>query len=324
MNKLCLANIDYASSDGRRGHMTDEGQQLQGGLAAAGWILAGHGFGDGCRDVPELLARHKPSVVFVQDVRDWDPASPGCFDKQVGFSGIEALAGFHGHVATVCKDAGSVSDYQREFAERIGAESIVVYYHERSVIPRSPWLSQFSLIRHYHTIDAKLCERISLTGPRKRGLVSGALNPIVYPLRCRVTASAATLGIDWMRHPGYGNRGCHTPAYLEQLATYKVHVATASSYGFALRKIIESVAMGCTPITDLPEYDRLPVIDEAIVRIRPDATIDQVRQTIDEAEARWNIDRAVHLAAMARGYYDYITAGDRLSQAIGCVAAAAA
>jgi hypothetical protein len=35
MSKLVLANIDY------RRHMTDEGEQLQAGLEAAGWILAG-------------------------------------------------------------------------------------------------------------------------------------------------------------------------------------------------------------------------------------------------------------------------------------------
>ena len=59
MTKLVLANRDYLT------HITDEGEQLQSGLAHAGWILAGYGYGDGCTDVSTLIARYKPSIVFV-------------------------------------------------------------------------------------------------------------------------------------------------------------------------------------------------------------------------------------------------------------------
>jgi hypothetical protein len=58
------------------------------------------------------------------------------------------------------------------------------------------------------------------------------------------------------------------------------HVATASSYHFALRKIIESVACGCTPVTNLPAYDVLPEIDPVLVRIDDDATEAQIGEAI--------------------------------------------
>ena len=90
---------------------------------------------------------------------------------------------------------------------------------------------------------------------------------MAYPLRQRAVRDRVVLGLDVLRHPGYGNRGAVTPAYCRELARYRVSVATASMYGFALRKIIEAVAVGCTVITDLPAYDVLPEIDAALIRV---------------------------------------------------------
>src|SRR5688572_28038885 len=138
--KLMLANVDY------RSHMTSEGNELQLGLESAGWKLVGAGYDDGCRDVQHLLDRHRPEVVFVQDVRDWSPASPGSFRKDIAFTGIRELAKRKDVVRlTVCKDAGSVQDDQRAFAESINADAIVTYYHAKSVLAVSPWLQNYPL-----------------------------------------------------------------------------------------------------------------------------------------------------------------------------------
>jgi hypothetical protein len=93
-------------------------------------------------------------------------------------------------------------------------------------------------------------------------------------------------------------------------------VATASRYGFALRKIVESVAMGATPITDLPAYDVLPEIDQALVRISPVATLAELKEAIDTAERAWNLDRALYFAESARHFYDYRKIGKRLDRLI--------
>jgi hypothetical protein len=309
--KIVLANRDYGpATDGWGAHMTDEGQQLQEGLAYAGWILTGAGYGDGCTDVPTLLERYKPTHVFVQDPRDWDTKSAGCFNRKVCFQRAESLAERHDIKKFLpLKDAGSVVNYQRDFAKRIGADGLVLYYHERSVGLLSPWCRHYRTTRTYHTVGQ--CPPLNL-GERKRGLVSGAIGE-VYPLRRTAFHHAGALGINALPHPGYGNRGCCTDAYLALLNGYRVHVATASRYGFALRKIIESVAMGCIPVTDLPHYDQLPVIDEALVRVPPNCSIGTLKAAIDLAESIWSPGRAEALAKKAREYYDWRAMGNRLS-----------
>lgn len=308
---LVLANVDY------RTHMTDEGDQLQLGLESAGWRLAGAGYGDGLRHVPRLLDRHQPEVVFVQDKRDWDPASGICFRSDVAFQESGALAR---HAAVkrlaVVKDAGSSIEYHRQFCEEIAAHAVLIYYHERSVLAVSPWLRAYPLVRAYHTVDAVLLEHIDITTARRRALVSGAVSPQVYPLRKQAFEHARKFGIDVMRHPGYNNRRSSTPSYLRALATYRVHVATASVYGFALRKIIESVAVGATPVTNLPSYDVLPQIDAALVRIPPHASLSEVRDAVDHADRTWNLEERREYARRARVWYDWRAMGIRNSEAM--------
>lgn len=325
MKKVVLANIDY------RRHMTDEGEQLQAGLAAAGWWLAGYGYhGERKLDstnVREILRTLNPDVVLVQDKRDWDPANPGCFNRMVGFLNIESLAAVDRKYAVigVLKDAGNhnqhMVQYQNQSAHEIRADALVVYWSLDSVRKFSPWASEYSLIRTYHTVDACLCDAIlplHAIGKRsrRRGLVSGANNPDVYPIRAMARKHARYLSIDDLKFPGYGNHGCKTPEYLFDLSGYKVHVATASIYGAALRKIIESVAMGTKVVTDLPQSDPLPYIDEALVRIPQSCTVRELKDAIDRAEAEWNPESAEFFAERARAWYDYRAAGVRLDAAI--------
>lgn len=304
---LVLANRDYKQ------HTTDEGEQLQAGLEFAGWMLGGAGYGDGCKDVPELLERHRPARVFVQDCRDWRADSRGCFDRSVSFDRWERLSSYDGRSFTVCKDAGTVTDYQREFAEAIDAHALVIYYHPQSVLKQSPWLSHYKLIRTYHSVNAAWCRGIGWPTIRAKGLVSGASGN-VYPLRQIAIANAAALGLSYQRHPGYGNRGVFTPGYLSLLANFRVHVACASAYGFALRKIIESVAMGCTPVTDLPAFDVLPAIDGALVRVAPGAGLKELRAAIEAADRAWNLEERREWSRLALEFYDFHAVGWRLSE----------
>lgn len=309
---LVLANIDYKT------HTTDEGEQLQAGLQAAGWTLAGHGYGDGCCHVPTLLDRHQPQRIFVQDCRDWRSDSRGCFNPHVAFEEWAALRCRTQGVTlfTVCKDAGTVIDFQRQFAADIHVDGIVCYYHPRSVCGVAPWLADHNLIRTYHTLNREVCEAIPFDRPRRRCLVSGACSGTIYPLRRLVMDHCHQWVVDFWPHPGYSNQGSAVALYLKLLGGYRVHVACASRYGFALRKIIESVAMGATPVTDLPHYDRLPHIDGALARVRPGATADEVKHTIDTAEEAWNADERLKWALLARTHYDWRVVGRELSENI--------
>jgi len=305
---IMLANIDY------RMHTTDEGDQLQRGFQFAGWKLVGAGY-DNCKDVPRLLEIYKPEIVMVHDKRDWDMRSGICFNPKVGYSGISSLRNASVQKGCVVKDAGSSIEYHRAFCEEIAADFVVTYYHDDAVLKLSPWLSKYRLVRTYHTVDAQTVATIPCSGPRRRALVSGAVSG-TYPLRGMCFHNAKAIDCDVIKHPGYGNKGSFTPRYLQTLSRYRVHIATASDYNFALRKIIESVAVGTTPVTNLPEWDVLPEIDGALVRISSKATVADVKRAVDKAEADWNLEQRMVWASKARLWYDWRAAGQRLSEAI--------
>ena len=288
---------------------------MQTGLVQAGWDIAGPGYGDGCTDVPTLVKRHEAEMVFVQDKRDWDRNSPGCFNPAVHFENVGYLAERPDifKVAPV-KDAGTSKEYQRAFCEEIGANAVVTYYHDESILCLSPWLEKYPRIRTYHSIDAKACRAaFELNQPRNRGIVTGATSD-VYPIRTMAFDHCDVLDISGGRHPGYGNTGCATGEYLELVARFRTHLATASRWGFCLRKIIESVAVGTTPVTNLPAYDKLPFIDDALVRISNDPSLQEIKDAIDRAEAEWNLDRAIYFAERAWSFYDYRAQGRRMSE----------
>lgn len=316
MTAILLANVDY------RRHMTNEGDQFQEGLRAAGWILAGPGYDD-LRDVPTILQTYQPDRVIVHDKRDWDPKSDIAFRKDIGFTRLSALQDFRGWKGVVIKDAASSLAYQRDFYQEVGADAAIVYYHPRSVTQYGPWLIGRPLVRTYHSVAAADLAGVALDGARKPAIVSGALAKC-YPLRQRVVRDAAKLGIEVLRHPGYGNTGARTREYLRTLANYRVHIATASTYGFALRKIIESVAMGCTVITDLPAYDVLPEIDGALVRVRPEIGTAELKTVLDQAIGDWDYETRLGWAMRARWFYDSAEIGARLDRTIAarleCVA----
>ena len=300
--RVFLANLDY------RRHMTSEGDQLQEGLRSAGWTLAGKGYDD-LTDVPTILERYRPDVVVVHDKRDWDPASSIAFRKDLGFGRLEALQKSAAFKAVVVKDAASSLPYQKRFYDDVGADAAIVYYHPKQVACHSLWMNGRPMIRTYHSIASADLAAIDLRAPRKRAIVTGAASN-AYPLRQRVIRDAAMLGVEVLRHPGYGNTGARTPEYLRKIAGYKVHVATASMYGFALRKIIESVAVGCSVVTDLPDFDILPEIDGALYRVKPTANAIEMRDVIRTAEKLWDLEERLAWAEKARRFYDY--------EAIGC------
>ncbi len=318
---LVLANRDYGpATDGWGAHTSDEGLQIQLGLGTQpGWGMVGAGYGDGCADVPTLVERHAPAAVFISDKRDWSPDSPGCFRPDVGFARLGYLRErpdvFR---AAILKDAASAMAYHREFFQEAGADAAVVYYHPDIVRRLNPWLGGMPLLRVYHSVDSDRVSRLEHGAERKRAVVTGATSA-AYPLRTQLfnmIHRKRALDIEAFGHPGYRNAGAHTPAYLQLLARYRVHVATASRYGFALRKIIESVAVGATPVTDLPAEDVLPEIDGALVRIPPGGGVRDVLRAVERADAEWRFDERLAWAQCAREYYDYRAAGRRLADAI--------
>lgn len=316
---IVLANASY------RSHSTDEGDQLQSGLANAGWRLCGPYYDDFNGSVKDIVEAYDPKIVFVQDFRDWDKGSKGSFGRaDLHFHDIDYLRR-RPEIIKVCvvKDAGTATDYQREMCDRVGANIVVHYYHQDSILPLSPWLRLYKLVRTYHTVDSSFVRSIEWPAERGVAVVTGACSQKVYPLRHYLFHNAAALGIVAHKHPGYGNRKCWTPEYLEMLATYRVHLATCSAYKFSLRKLMESVAMGCIPVTNLPIYDCLPEIDGAMVRIDDRLPGEyNFKRMIRRLAMDWDERKARHWQERCLAYYDYRAAGKRLSSDIERAAAA--
>lgn len=297
-----------------RTHMTDEGWQIFAGLEHAGYDLYGHGLPRPETDVRRVLEGARPSVVLVQDEREWDVAARDFRDPRARFRGVEALRGRPGVLTgTVLKDAQQRPGYHRDSAARMGAHFWVVYYHPRVVARLAPYVRPRHLVRAYHTVDAGLVPPYGPAG-RDGALLSGALSA-AYPLRQRLVRGLSQLPrTAWLEHPGYHRAKCHTPEFLRTLSRHKVSVCTSSVYGYALRKIIESVACGCVAVTDLPSDEVLPLIDGALVRVRPDIEPRHLGNVLERLYAEYDPERQAHYARAAREWYDFRAAGLRLAQ----------
>lgn len=303
--KVVLGNVDYLQ------HTSSEGAELQNGLAEAGYKIVGPGY-DNEEDAGAIIKRYRPLRVFVQDVRDWLPSSNISFRKDVGYTNLQAIGASGTPAFTVIKDAWGWQKEHSQLIRDIDARAVACYYRLDMVRKVAPWL-QRPLRRIYHSVDREIIGRLLANQrPRKNALVSGMLQPC-YPLRIWAFEHAAELGLDTRKHPGYGNAGTDTPRYLEALSGYKVHLATASQWGCAFRKIIESVCCGCTVITNLPESDRLPVIDDALVRISSAIDLPELRDVIADTVAKWKAKDRIELAVEALSFYDYRAAGRRLA-----------
>lgn len=310
-------------------HMTNEGQQLQQGMEDAGYSLWGRYLQNDEVDVRRVLDQTNPRTVIVQDKREWDPDQGGCFDKTVGFVNTPALAERPDiFKVTVCKDAHAESGYHERAHDEIGCHAWIIYYHPIAVMRLAPWLRREHLIRTYHSVDEKDLPHLTPHVPEKEALVSGALDPDwtqpefqrgSYPLRTRL-ARAIILGrlphITLLPHPGYHAKGATTPAYLQTLSQYKVSICTASVYGYALRKIIESTACGCVVITDLPETDVLPGIDGNLHRIPSDTSAEDVNELARKLADNYDPELQFAWAMRARERYQYQTLCSQLAQDI--------
>lgn len=304
-----------------RRHMTSETWQLQLGLQAAGYTLCGRGLTVDTTDCRELAAL-KPAVAVIMDKREWDPQKPGCFDKQAEFKHVDALTQdpevFR---LTVLKDAHQDPDYHREASRQLNVHAWIVYYNAETVFRLCPWLRLSHLLRTLHSVAS---EEIPLfEDARNPAIVSGALGRGVYDFRQRIHGASrrgelgevdSTCG----SHPGYHARGCHTPVYLQILNRYKVSICTASVYGYALRKLMESLACGCRVITDLAGDDG--ILPCPGVRTVPRTiSMADLRRVIAAEIERWNPVEQRCLAHQAQLAFDYRTLCADLSRQINCL-----
>jgi hypothetical protein len=307
--------VGLAVEDMKR-HMTDEGWQLFSGLQYNGYQLAGYNLTYNCTNVCKVVEQLKPTTVVLQDRREWDVEPRNFREKRARFTEVDTLR-YRPEIfkLTVVKDAQHNPWYHRESAESIGCHAWIIYYHPSIVCTLAPYVRRRHTVRTYHSVDADICPYLSFDR-RKGCLLSGAVSN-AYPLRHRlITGIKGLYNTEYLKHPGYHNKGSHTPAFLHTLSKYKVAICTASRYGYALRKLMEATACGCRVITDLPTDEVLPEIDDNLIRVDPDSTVNQVNDAIQYAIQSYEPDRQAYFAGKARTYYDYRAVGMRLTKDI--------
>ena len=299
-----------------RRHMTDEGWQIFAGLEQAGYRLCGYQLPYDCTNVNDILLNLNPSVVVLQDKREWDVRSYNFREPLARFHYVESLARRQDvFKVTILKDSQQNPLYHRHSAEEIGCHAWIIYYHPRIVKHVAPYVRSRHLIRTYHSLDSDIIPAYSPEG-RNGTLLSGAISR-AYPLRRMLVGKQHRLPeTHYLEHPGYHRNGCATPDFLRLLTKYKVAICTSSVYGYALRKIIEATACGCMVITDLPQDEVLPEIDGNLIRIPSMFPVNVLVGIISRAYRDYDPEKQEHFARLACAYYDYRRLGNKLAEDI--------
>lgn len=299
-----------------RNHMTDEGWQIFAGLELNDYELYGYNLGhNNLTDVDEIIDIEEPSVLILQDKREWDVKQDDFREPRARFYNVESLESRDDiFTVTILKDAHNSIHYHRLSAKEIGCHAWIVYYHPRIVKALAPFVREKHLVRTYHSLDPKLVPEFDTS--RFGCLLSGAVSR-AYPLRKLLIEGHSRLpDISYKKHPGYHRKGCQTAKYMRMLNHYKVAICTSSIYGYTLRKIVEATACGCMVITDLPNDEILPEIDSNLIRISPNSTVEEVSHLLSKCYAEYNVDRQMELAKKAIKFYNYKEVTRRLAEDI--------
>lgn len=294
-------------------HTTDEGWQIMLGLESNGYGMCGYLLETPKTDLREILPIHNPGVVVVQDKREWDH-QPGDFrDPYARFHNVSDLL-IHPEIfsITILKDSHQRPIYHRNAALEQGCHAWIIYYHPRIVTYLASYIRPEHCIRTYHSLNRKVVPPFIPEEKRSGALLSGAVSS-VYPLRQRLIRDHQSLPeVGYLRHPGYHRSGCHTPDFLKTLMKYKVSICTASIYGYALRKIIESTACGCKVLTDLPVDEVMPEIDGNLTRIHPSLSFQEIVATLKRMYEEYDPVVQKEYAEKAIEFYFYKNVGKRL------------
>lgn len=322
-NPLLRSRVGLAV-ESMKDHMSDEGYQIFLSLAHQGYILAGHNLPFNNCDVECILAFLKPSVVVVQDKREWDVQPRNFRDPKARFFKVNKLAQREDiFKLTIVKDAHHDPQYHSHSAQEMGCHAWIVYYHPSIVCHLAPYIRPQHVIRTYHTIaSATLSDEVLshtfLPGNSRLGcLLSGARVKWAYPLRYQLIEQHNQLHhTTYLSHPGYHRSGCNTPSFLSTLLNFKVAICTASVFGYALRKIIEATACGCRVITTLPADDILPHIDGNLTRIPQEISTREVSNMVRYLEETYDPEEQRHWSQLTLAHYDYRVMGHKLANDI--------
>lgn len=299
-------------------HMTDEGWQIFDGLQkSSNYILCGHNLTINETDVKNILHIHNnPKILILQDKREWDTKENDFRNKLSKFENVNILKVRDDiFKLTILKDAQNNPLYHRESANEIDVHAWVIYYHPRIVSYLAGYVRPSNLVRTYHSINKDDCPVYTDTN-RDNALLSGAISS-AYPLRNHLVKNVNDIfKVHYLPHPGYHRDGCATPNFLKLLTKYKVSICTASKYGYALRKIIESTACGCIVISNLPKDEVIPEIDNNIIRISSNISIKEISELVRYHINNYDSEKQRYLSEKAINRFNHLEITKRLANDI--------
>lgn len=297
-------------------HITDEGWQLQEGLAKSDYYLCGKDLAVNTVDVKQILNAFNVKTVVIQDPKEWDIGPLGFRDKTAKFQNIDALINRHDiFKVMITRDVHQRPVWYKRYSDMLGIHAWTTYYHPLIAARVAPYIRPEHLLRTYHSVN--LDDIPEFNEYRLDSLISGYNLSSLYPLRSRIIRSKSVIpGLNYLQHPGYSLGKCYTREYLQILDRYKVSICTCSKYGYALRKIIESVICGCIAVTNLPEDEKLPIIDDYLFRISSDTNMSDLGKIIVNLYNHYDNGIQKDVIEKAKLFYGYQNLGSILANDI--------
>lgn len=294
---------DYAS---------DTAYRIQAGLAAQGYTCFGKRFPgqQDCTDMRKVVEREWPDIVHVEDWNTWNPKMRQKASLDVEFTNWEWL-GQQPDILRCTKhaDPWHHAAEQKHFQQVFNPHAILVRYELDRVSRIAPYMKKDLLVRLYHTVTREFCQPIEER--HKICLLSGALHGRVYPLRTRIWQEVKQLP-GWEEtftirphHRWLHSGGSAVPDYMKALAQYKIAFVGCSVWLAAFKKHYEATAAGCIVVTNLPETDKVPIVDENLVRVPDDITVKELVELCKDLAGGWDLEKQRDLARRVIERYDY-------------------
>ena len=308
-----------------RNYASDTAYLIQAGLEHEGFTPCGRRFpGDrDCTDMGVDCDRARPGVVFSEEWNTWNPAMPQPPSKDCGFTNFDWLGRQPGIFrATKHADPWGHPEKHREWQKRFNPDVILVRYEIARCLRIAPYLDRKKLMRIHHSVTRQYCPEVSGIARHRICLLSGAVNARIYPMRSRLWREVRELsswdGVFTIRPHHHWSRtgGSAVPDYMMELARHKVMFVGTARWKVAFKKHYEGTAAGCIVVTNLPTTERIPVIDENLVRVTDDISAGELRDLCLDLADGWNQERQRDLAERTVRRYDYRSEASRIRRGL--------
>ena len=304
------------------GYASDTINLLQKGFESRGYELFARGASGkyNNHNVRSVCEKEKPDIVFFQAPNQWRPDLPQSINKHVGFINYKWLAQDKNivKITQYCDPCSHQNVHQEWQLNELVPDMVLCRYDLDNVIGFNPWINKSTLFRAYHSVTREYC--LPVVPRDKVAILAGALQRKIYPMRTRLYHEIVDRGDPWIftirRHHKYSRTsGSAVPGFMQALSEHRVSVVCTSDYRWALKKHFEATAAGCIVVTNLPESEKIPIIEENLVRVRSEIPVDELSYIVQSLARSWDLEKQRDLARRTIDRYDYRREAKRIDLA---------